>query len=72
MPLTPEQAALNEARRGRAALLRQYEASTLKRANFCALKGLTEAALETLAVLAEQFARVFPPRVHLETTDGPA
>lgn len=26
----------------------------------------------TLRALAEQFARVIPPRVHLETTDGPA
>lgn len=35
-----------EARRSRALLLRAYETSTISRANFCALKGLTDAALE--------------------------
>ncbi len=50
-PFTPEQAAENEARRGRAALLRLYETTTLTRANFCALKGLSETALE--AALAQ-------------------
>jgi hypothetical protein len=52
LPLTPEQAAENEARRGRAQLLRTYETSTLTRANFCALKGISEAALEAQLVQA--------------------
>jgi hypothetical protein len=57
---TPEQAADNEARRERAALLRLYEGSTLTRANFCALKGLTEAALETQLAQARQESRQAP------------
>ncbi len=50
--LTPEQAADNEARRSRATLLRTYETTTLTRANFCALKGMAEPALEALLVQA--------------------
>lgn len=38
--------AAEAAQRERAALLRAYETSTLTRANFCALKGLTEADLD--------------------------
>jgi sRNA-binding protein len=38
--------AAEAAQRERAALLRAFETSTLTRANFCALKGLTEADLE--------------------------
>ena len=53
-PLTPEQAAENEARRSRAALLRSFETTTLTRANFCALKGMKEAALEVLLVQARE------------------
>jgi len=37
-----------EARRSRALLLRAFETSTISRANFCALKGLTDTALEAL------------------------
>lgn len=51
-PLTPEQAAEWEARRSRAQLLRAYESSTLTRANFCALKGMKEDALEALLAQA--------------------
>ena len=51
-PLTPEQAAEQQARRNRAALLRAFETTTLTRANFCALKGMKDAALEALLVQA--------------------
>ncbi|MBL8312531.1 MAG: prop effector ProQ [Rubrivivax sp.] len=51
-PLTPEQAAEREARRSRAAVLRAYETTTLTRANFCALKGISDAALEAILVQA--------------------
>jgi ProP effector len=47
-PLSPEQAAEAEARRQRAMLLRSFEASPLSKANFGALKGLGEAALDAL------------------------
>ena len=59
-PLTPEQIADNESRRNRAALLRTFESSTLKRANFCALKGMTDAALEAQLVQAREERKVFP------------
>lgn len=51
-PLSPEQAAELEARRGRAAVLRAFETTTLTRANFCALKGMNDAALEAILVQA--------------------
>ena len=60
-PLTPEQAADNEARRSRAALLRSFETTTLTRANFCALKGMKEVALEVLLVQAREERLVAPP-----------
>ena len=50
-------AAEEEQRREASALLRAFEATTLTRTNFCALKGLTEAQLDTL--LAQ--ARLAPP-----------
>jgi sRNA-binding protein len=53
-PLTPEQAAESEARRQRALLLRSFEQSPLSKANFGALKGLSEAALDALLTLARQ------------------
>lgn len=59
-PLTPEQVADNEARRNRAALLRSFEGSTLKRANFCALKGMTDGALEAQLVQAREERKTFP------------
>jgi ProP effector len=54
MPLTPEQAAETEARRQRALLLRSFEQSPLSKANFGALKGLSEGALDELLTLARQ------------------
>lgn len=54
MPMTPEQAAEAEARRQRALLLRSFEQSPLSKANFAALKGLSEAVLDSLLTLARQ------------------
>jgi sRNA-binding protein len=51
-PQTPEQAAEFEARRSRSQVLRAFEATTLTRANFCALKGMNDAALEAILVQA--------------------
>ncbi len=42
------------ARRNRAVLLRAFETATLTKANFCALKGITEAELDAQVVLAQQ------------------
>lgn len=50
--MTPEQAAEQEARRSRANVLRAFETTTLTRSNFCALKGMTDAALEAVLVQA--------------------
>lgn len=47
---------LDDQRRERAALLRAYEASRVSRANFCALKGIPEAALDALLDLARREA----------------
>jgi ProP effector len=65
-----QRASNNEARRARAAeeeqrreasgLLRAFETSTLTRANFCALKGLTEAQLDAMLMQARQA----PPPAH--------
>jgi sRNA-binding protein len=44
----------HEARRNRAVLLRAFETATLTKANFCALKGITEAELDAQVVLAKQ------------------
>ena len=54
VPLTPEQAAEAEARHQRALLLRSFEQSPLSKANFGALKGLSEEALDALLTLARQ------------------
>ncbi len=51
-PLTPEQAAEAEARHRRALLLRSFEQSPLSKANFGALKGLSETALDALLAQA--------------------
>lgn len=48
------QRAEDEARRERANLLRAFETSPLAKANFCALKGLTEAALDAALAQARQ------------------
>jgi sRNA-binding protein len=50
-----------DARRERAALLRAFETSTLTRANFCALKRITEADLEAQLVLARKEREERPP-----------
>jgi sRNA-binding protein len=44
----------DEQRRERQALLRAFEASTLTRRNFCALKGLSETELDAMLALARQ------------------
>ena len=54
LPPTPEQLAQAEARQQRALLLRSFEQSPLSKANFGALKGLSEAALDALLTLARQ------------------
>jgi sRNA-binding protein len=51
-PVTPEP--LDAAQRERALLLRTYEGSTLTRANFCALKRMSESELEGQLTLARQ------------------
>jgi ProP effector len=56
-------AAEDEQRREASALLRAFEATTLTRANFCALKGLSEAQLD--ALLAQ--ARQAPPPAPVQT-----
>ena len=75
--LTPEQIADNEAHRNRAALLRTFEGSTLTRANFCALKGMTDAALEAQLVQAREERKTQPqlhpqpqPQPHLPRPQG--
>ena len=64
VPLTPEQAAELDARRARALVLRAFETTTLTRANFCALKGMSDAALEAVLVQAraDRGDRGEPPR----------
>lgn len=54
LPLTAGQAAEAEARHQRAMLLRSFESSPLSKANFGALKGLSEDALDALLTLARQ------------------
>jgi ProP effector len=54
LPLTSEQAAEAHARQQRALLLRSFEQSPLSKANFGALKGLSEGALDELLALARQ------------------
>ena len=44
---------VDPAQRERAMLLRTFEASPLSKANFCALKGLSEAALDAALALAQ-------------------
>ncbi|WOB10207.1 ProQ/FINO family protein [Piscinibacter gummiphilus] len=54
LPLDPEQAAEAAARHQRALLLRSFEQSPLSKANFAALKGLREEALDELLTLAKK------------------
>lgn len=56
-----QHAADHEARRDRAALLRAFETTTLTRANFCALKGIADAALDTLLAQARSEREQRPP-----------
>jgi ProP effector len=44
---------VDPAQRERAMLLRSYESSPLSKANFCALKGLTEAAFDAALAQAQ-------------------
>ena len=57
-------AAQDQARRDRAALLRAFEASTITKANFCALKGLSEVDLDAQLQLGRTEAqqRALEPR----------
>ena len=63
---TPESAAQAEARRERAAMLRAFETTTLTLSNFCALKAIKPADLETVLAQArterEQAPRPSMPR----------
>ncbi|HEY0818174.1 MAG TPA: ProQ/FINO family protein [Rhizobacter sp.] len=52
--MTPEQVAEADGRQQRALLLRSFEQSPLSKANFGALKGLSEEALDALLTLARQ------------------
>lgn len=54
LPLSPEHAAKAAARHQRALLLRSFEQSPLSKANFGALKGLSEGSLDALLTLARQ------------------
>ena len=57
------------AQRERAMLLRSFESSPLSKANFCALKGVTEVSLD--AVLAQAHAeRGTPPSVQMQQRSG--
>ena len=50
------------AQRERATLLRTFESSPLSKANFCALKGITEAALDAALTLAREERPERPPQ----------
>jgi hypothetical protein len=54
---------MNEDQRARADLLRAYETTTLTKANFCALKGWTEDALDQALALAREENRARRPDV---------
>ena len=56
-----EEARDDQSRRDRAALLRAYEASSITRANFCVLKGISETELEAQLQLAKQDLAQQPP-----------
>ena len=51
----------DDARRQRAALLRDFEHTTLTPANFCALKGIAPQALDALLATARREAQERPP-----------
>ena len=56
-----EEARDDQARRDRAALLRAYEGSSITRANFCVLKGISEPELDAQLQLAKQDLAHQPP-----------
>ena len=56
----PPRCPIDPAQRERALLLRSFESSPLSKANFCALKGITEAALDA-ALSQAQAERGAPP-----------
>jgi len=69
----------DDQRRERAALLRDFERTTLTPANFCALKGIAPEALDRLLALARDEAQAFaeqrarsgpPPGVHHDRPRG--
>ncbi|HEX6707826.1 MAG TPA: ProQ/FinO family protein [Albitalea sp.] len=61
-----------DGRRKRAALLRDFENTTLTPANFCALKGIAPNALEALLETARKEARERPPQgPHRRETRAP-
>jgi len=65
----------DEQRRNRAQLLRDFEQTTLTRANFCALKGLPETELDGLLDIARaeavEWAARHPPRADHRDARGP-
>jgi len=60
----------DEQRHNRATLLRDYERTTLTRANFCALKGLPEAELDGILAIAREEAAQQPQRPHPQRPGG--
>lgn len=66
-----EEARDDQARRDRAALLRAYDASSITRANFCVLKGISETELEAQLQLAKQDATQRPEMSQPTLTPGP-
>ena len=52
-PESPAALPVDPAQRERAVLLRSFEASPLSKANFCALKGIAEAALDAALAQAQ-------------------
>jgi len=65
------QAEVLAARQARAALLRDFQRTTLTPANFCALKGMTAEALNTVLEQARQEAAEAPPqRLHDDRRPG--
>ena len=57
------------AQRERAMLLRSFESSPLSKANFCALKGMTEGNLDAALVQAHA-ERGTPPGVQMQQRTG--
>lgn len=64
-------AADDNVRRDRAMLLRAFESSTLTKANFCALKRMTEVELDALLVQARTEREQRPPAPSMQRPDEP-